>query len=232
MRERILKAAHSGDPQQVLALMQANSAMPVFSHTQKLGRPRSGKRPIQESGGVEALSILITILETGFVRVGAGTPQKIYRWPWLAREPLRSPKPEQKVDLFRIVTGSDYQDMLARGHYAFYRVGISPSGAWQLFVSRRVARDHHLPAGSGGALSPPRTAGARVDVLGRIERLLEGKAAPAKRHQRARIPAPRPAPPTSSSTTASRGLLPLDLDQHISRPFQPGHVVVSSTRSN
>jgi hypothetical protein len=34
-RERILKAARSGDPQKLSALMQANGSMPVFSHTQK-----------------------------------------------------------------------------------------------------------------------------------------------------------------------------------------------------
>jgi hypothetical protein len=135
MRERILKAAHSGDPQQVLALMQANGTMPVFSHTQKLDPTAIWKEAYPDSGGVEALSILITILETGFVHVGAGTPQEIYLWPYFAREPLKSLTPEQKVDLFRIVTGADYQDMLERGHYAFYRVGIGPDGAWRYFVS-------------------------------------------------------------------------------------------------
>ena len=135
MRERILKAAHSGDPQQVLALMQANGTMPVFSHTQKLDPTAIWKEAYPASGGVEALSILITILETGFVHIDAGTPQETYLWPYFAREPLKSLTPEQKVDLFRIVTGADYQDMLERGHYAFYRVGIGPDGAWRYFVS-------------------------------------------------------------------------------------------------
>jgi hypothetical protein len=135
MRERILKAAHSGDPQQVLALMQADGTMPVFSHTQKLDPTAIWKEAYPESDGVEALSILITILETGFAHIDAGTPQEIYLWPYFAREPLGSLTPEQKVDLFRIVTGSDYQVMLARGHYAFYRVGIGPDGAWRYFVS-------------------------------------------------------------------------------------------------
>ena len=135
MRERILKAAHSGDPQQVLALMQANGTMPVFSHTQKLDPTAIWKDAYPESGGVEALSILITILETGFVRVDAGTPQETYLWPYFAREPLKSLTPEQKVDLFRVVTGADYRDMIDFGAYNFYRLGIGPDGAWQFFVT-------------------------------------------------------------------------------------------------
>ena len=43
--------------------------------------------------------------------------------------------PQQKVELFRIVTGADYKDMLALGVYSFYRVGIGPDGAWHFFVA-------------------------------------------------------------------------------------------------
>ena len=41
----------------------------------------------------------------------------------------------QKIELFRIVTGADYKDMLAFGVYAFYRLGIGPDGTWQFFVA-------------------------------------------------------------------------------------------------
>jgi hypothetical protein len=135
MRARILKAAHSGDPQQVLALMQSGGAMPEFSRTQKLDPTAVWNEAYPDSGGVEALSILITILETGFVRVDAGTPQETYLWPYFAPVPLKALTPEQKVDLFRIITSSDYQNMLERGRYDFYRVGIGPDGAWRYFVS-------------------------------------------------------------------------------------------------
>jgi hypothetical protein len=135
MRARILVAAHSGDPHQILALMQASGAMPEFSHTQKLDPTAIWSAAYPDSGGVEALSILITILETGFARVDAGTPQETYLWPYFAPVPLKALTPAQKVDLFRVVTGSDYQNMLERGRYDFYRVGIGPDGAWRYFVA-------------------------------------------------------------------------------------------------
>jgi hypothetical protein len=49
--------------------------------------------------------------------------------------PLRRLTPEQKVELFRIVTGSDYKKMKEFGAYIFYRVGIAPDGTWHFFVA-------------------------------------------------------------------------------------------------
>jgi hypothetical protein len=81
------------------------------------------------------LSILIGTLETGFVHAKRGTPQEIYLWPYFARMPLASLTPEQKVELFRLVTGSDFKEMVEFGAYQFYRLGIGPDGTWHFFVS-------------------------------------------------------------------------------------------------
>ena len=88
-----------------------------------------------DSEGVEVLSILLTILDAGFVHVDQGTAQEIYLWPYFARMPLKSLTPEQKVGLFRIITGADYKDMMDFGAYSFYRLGIAPDGTWHFFVS-------------------------------------------------------------------------------------------------
>ena len=88
-----------------------------------------------DSEGLEVLSILIGVLETGFVRVDEGTPQEMYVWPYFVRMPLKTLTPPQKVELFRIMTGADYKDMLDFGAYAFYRVGIGPDGTCHFFVA-------------------------------------------------------------------------------------------------
>jgi hypothetical protein len=134
-RDRILAAARSGELQKLMTLMQANGSMPVFSHTQKQDPTAYWKESYPDSEGVEILSILITILETQPVRVDAGTPQETYLWPYFARLPLKSLTPAQKVELFRVVTGSDYKDMLERGRYVFYQVGIGPDGTWRYFLA-------------------------------------------------------------------------------------------------
>jgi hypothetical protein len=135
MRDRILAAARTGDLQTLLALMRANGSMPVFSHTQKQDPAAYWKENYPDSEGVEILSILISILETQPVRADAGTPQETYVWPYFARLPVKSLTPAQKVELFRVVTGSDYKEMLERGRYVFYQVGIAPDGTWRYFLA-------------------------------------------------------------------------------------------------
>ena len=115
MRDRILAAARSGDLQTLLALMQANGRMPVFSHTQRQDPIAYWKENYPDSDGVEILSILISILKTQPARIDAGTPQETYLWPYFARLPIRSLTPAQKVELFQVVTGADYKQMLERG---------------------------------------------------------------------------------------------------------------------
>jgi hypothetical protein len=118
-----------------MALMRVNGGMPVFSHTQKQDPAAYWKEIYPDSDGVEILSILISILETQPARIDAGTPQETYVWPYFARLPVKSLTPVQKVELFRVVTGSDYKQMLERGRYVFYQVGIGPDGTWRYFLA-------------------------------------------------------------------------------------------------
>jgi hypothetical protein len=131
-RERILAAAKSGDLQQLAALM--NETTPAFSFSDDKDPIAFWKENYPDSEGIEVLSILTTILETGFVRVDEGTQRDMYVWPYFVRMSLKALTPQQKVELFRIVTGADYKDMLAFGSYAFYRLGIGPDGTWHFFV--------------------------------------------------------------------------------------------------
>ncbi|MBI4276191.1 MAG: hypothetical protein HY659_15970 [Rhizobiales bacterium] len=135
MRERILTAARSGDLQKLVTVMQSNETLPIFTFSNDKDPLAYWKANYPDSGGIEVLSILTTILQTGFVHVDAGTPQEMYLWPYFARTEIKTLTPEQRVELFRIVTGSDYKDMIEFGAYNFYRLGISPDGTWQFFVA-------------------------------------------------------------------------------------------------
>jgi hypothetical protein len=135
MRARIIEAARSGDLGKVLTVMQSNETMPIFSFANERDPTAYWRTNYPESGGIEVLSILLEILEMGFVHVDAGTPQDMYVWPYFAYVPLKQLTPTQKVDLFKIVTGSDYRAMQDFGAYIFYRIGIAPDGTWHFFVS-------------------------------------------------------------------------------------------------
>jgi hypothetical protein len=135
MRERILAAARSGDLAKLVVVMQSGETLPIFAQTTGQDPISYWKTNYPDSDGVEILAMLIDILEAGFVHVEEGTPQEMYVWPYFARMPLKTLTAEQKVELFKIVTGSDYRDMLRTGTYNFFRVGIARDGSWKFFVA-------------------------------------------------------------------------------------------------
>jgi len=135
MGNRILEAARSGDLDKVLTAMQTNETMPVFSFGNEKDPVAYWKANYPDSGGIELLAILVEILEAGFVHVDKGTPQEMYVWPYFAHVSLKDLTLEQKVELFKIVTGSDYREMEEFGAYNFYRLGIAPDGTWHFFVT-------------------------------------------------------------------------------------------------
>ena len=135
MRERILAAAKSGELKKLVTAMQTNETMPIFSLGEDKDPAAFWRNTYPDSEGVEVLAILLGVLEAPYVHVEKGTPQEMYLWPYFARMPIKSLTPEQKVELFRIVTGADYKEMLDFGAYSFYRLGIGPDGTWHFFVS-------------------------------------------------------------------------------------------------
>jgi hypothetical protein len=134
-RERILAAARTGELSRLVAVMQSGETLPIFSLSTGQDPITYWKSNYPDSDGVEILATLIDVLETPAVHVDAGTPQDMYVWPYFARMSLKMLTPAQKVELFKIVTGSDYKDMLAAGAYNFFRVGIGGDGGWRFFVT-------------------------------------------------------------------------------------------------
>ena len=132
-RERILTAARTGDLGKLAALMATDET--VFTFSDDKDPIAFWKTNYPDSDGLEVLAILISVLKTGFVRVEEGTRQEMYVWPYFVRMPIKTLSSPQKVELFRIVTGPDYKDLVAFGAYAFYRVGIGPQGTWHFFVA-------------------------------------------------------------------------------------------------
>jgi len=135
MRERILAAARTGKLDVVVSAMQSSKTLPIFSQAGDKDPIAYWRRNYPDSEGIEVLAILTEILETPCVHVDPGTPEEMYVWPYFARTPLKTLTPEQKVELFKIVTGGDYKDMLNAGTYNFFRLGIGADGGWRFFVS-------------------------------------------------------------------------------------------------
>ena len=130
-RERLLAAARSGDLAKLADLVRTNET--VFTFSDDKDPIAFWKASYPNSEGIEVLSILIGVLETGFVRVDEGTPQEIYVWPYFVRMPLKSlspphrsscsaslPAPTTRICGFRRLCVLPCRDRTGR-HLAFFR---------------------------------------------------------------------------------------------------------------
>ena len=133
LREDILNAARSGDITKVAALVKANQTVISFGGDTEAAD--FWRKTFPDSEGVEALSTLVEVLEMPFVHLDKGTAQEMFVWPYFQAMQLDKLTPEQRVELFRLVTAFDFREMQKFGSYNFFRAGISPDGRWQFFVA-------------------------------------------------------------------------------------------------
>jgi hypothetical protein len=135
LREQIIDAALTGDIEKLRPVFEANDGPPAMS-TEPLGDPVEELRSLSgDPEGHEILAILIEVLEAGYVHVDVGTPEEMYIWPYFARYPLTRLDGPQMVELFKLLTAGDYEDMKIYDIYLFYRVGIDPKGVWRYFLA-------------------------------------------------------------------------------------------------
>lgn len=136
MHELILEATKSGDIEKLRTYIGTGESSTMLSLGGYDGDPINFLK--QESGddnGHETLAILQDILEAGYVHLDKGTDRELYVWPYFFAYPLDKLTDPQMVELFRIVTYGDFQDMKDFGGYIFYRAGITPTGRWTFFVA-------------------------------------------------------------------------------------------------
>jgi hypothetical protein len=136
MREKLVEAASSGDPEKLRALLSEGTDPTALSLGADNGDPIATIKSVSgDPDGIEVLAIMMDVLNSGFVHVNAGTPDDAYVWPYFAEKPLNTLTLREKVELLRIVTAGDYENMLDAGNYNFFRIGISPDGKWKFFTA-------------------------------------------------------------------------------------------------
>lgn len=136
MRELIMEAAKSGDLENLRVLLGSGENRTEISYGDVNSDPievlhsQSG-----DTEGHEILAILTEVLEAGFVHLDAGTERELYVWPYFYAMQLEKLTPVQRVELFKLVTAGDYEEMVSFGAYIFFRVGITPDGRWIFFIA-------------------------------------------------------------------------------------------------
>ena len=136
MRDLIMKAAREADFEALRPLIGTGTDATLLSFGGYEGDPIEFLRSMSgDPEGYEILAILLEVMEAGYAVYDPGTPNETYVWPYFMATSLEELTPVQLVELFKLVTSGDYEEMRSFGAYIFYRVGISPDGRWRFFVA-------------------------------------------------------------------------------------------------
>lgn len=132
MRLAILRAASSGDLEEIRYVLEKNEIMPVLAR-EKVDDPVAYlKSESADGGGAEIMAIMIKVLTTGFVKV-AHPDNEMYVWPHFAERGLKKMTPEELVELYRLAPPERVKAMREKGVYDYYRLEIGRDGTWHLF---------------------------------------------------------------------------------------------------
>lgn len=136
MRQRIINAARTGEIAR-LGPIVARQNEPLHVGFDVVDDPIDFMRRSSNDGeGREPLAILIELLEAPYAVVPDADHGKVYVWPYLAAMPdLSHLDAEQMIDLYKLVSHTDFQDMLQMGSWYFYRTMISADGQWLAFIA-------------------------------------------------------------------------------------------------
>lgn len=135
LRENMLEAARTGEIERLKPFLDA-AKEPVIVSFGGDSDPIPFWREMSGDGeGIEVLSIMIEILNTGYAVLDEGTDRETYVWPYFYAVPFDDLTKPQLVELFKLITPYDMEDMRSFGGYIFYRLGISREGEWVFFVA-------------------------------------------------------------------------------------------------
>lgn len=135
-RSLVIEACESGDLEKLRPLIGLGDSQTQLSLAEIEGDPIAYLKSLAgDEGGQEILAILEEVMSAGYVHLDAGKPEELYVWPYFFAVPIEKLTAPQRVELFKIVTAGDYEEMKNYGSYIFYRVGIAPDGRWVFFTA-------------------------------------------------------------------------------------------------
>ncbi len=136
MRNLLIEACKSGDIEKLRPLVGTGDRAAQLSLSETPDDPVAFLKAASGDGeGREVMAIMEEVLDAGYVHLNAGTPEDIYVWPYFFGLALDKLDPRQRVELYKIITAGDYDEMVTFNTYIFYRLGITPAGEWAFFVT-------------------------------------------------------------------------------------------------
>ena len=131
-----LRANGGGDIERMRVPIEQNELPPAMGQEADTDLVSYLRNLSGDEAGREILAIILELLDAGYAHVEPGTSREVYVWPYFAALPFDRLTPQQEVDLFRIITPADRDDMAAHaGQYTFFRLGIGPDGTWYFLLA-------------------------------------------------------------------------------------------------
>ena len=135
MREKIIEAAASGDPERLRPLLGTPDDHTLIPAAEGDDPIAALKGISSDPDGLEILAIILDLVSTGYAHLNPGEPDETYVWPYFAEKGLTSLSAPEKVELLRIVTAGDLGGMQEYGSYNFFQLGITPDGKWKYLTA-------------------------------------------------------------------------------------------------
>lgn len=135
-RDELLAAAKSGEVEALRPIIKRQTNMPVLSFGAVLDPILFLRDSSNDGEGRELMAIMIELLEAPYAITPAenGEPE-IYVWPAYASNDLVNLSPKELIDVYKIVSHQDLEEMQLYGGWYFFRVGIDANGEWRYFVA-------------------------------------------------------------------------------------------------
>ncbi|AVX05205.1 hypothetical protein MXMO3_02694 [Maritalea myrionectae] len=135
-RDQLMDAARSGDVERFRPIIDAQPEVPQLSFG-VVDQPIQYLRDSSNDGeGLELMAIMLELLEAPYAvqDFGDGRP-KMFVWPAYATHNLQELNPQELVEVYKIVSHLDVEEMRLYGGWYFFRVGIDENGVWRFFVA-------------------------------------------------------------------------------------------------
>ncbi len=136
MREQILAAVHAGDLSELKDAIEWNEISPDFGADAKDDPIAYWKKHSEDGEGREVLAVIANLLSLPPARLAIGQDPEnttVYVWPYLAELPAGSLKPDEEVDLYRIMPADAAKAATTAKSWTWWRLAIGADGTWHTF---------------------------------------------------------------------------------------------------
>ena len=143
-RHDIIETAQFGNMNPMLEIVDRNEIWPVPDFGPDANYENapihSWVAQSQQTEGRYILAQMIEILSLPYAIKPLTQGVDLYIWPYFAEADLSYPCTEDMIDLLKIVTPTEYNNIRKTGKYTGYQLAIGTDGTWHYFARKNLTK--------------------------------------------------------------------------------------------